>query len=104
MEYANAVWAQIHSDPDRYLRGDLTEAEILHEIIEKTKGQFDGYVDTVYAAHRAVRHGFEEHAPTWNFKNSIFFTATMLTSIGYGYLCPTTFSGRLFGVLYCLIG
>lgn len=28
----------------------------------------------------------------------------MLTSIGYGYVCPSTFEGRLFGVLYCLIG
>jgi len=28
----------------------------------------------------------------------------MLTSIGFGYVCPTTFEGRLFGVIYCLIG
>lgn len=28
----------------------------------------------------------------------------MLTSIGYGFVCPSTFEGRLFGVLYCLIG
>ncbi|KIH64596.1 hypothetical protein ANCDUO_05090 [Ancylostoma duodenale] len=28
----------------------------------------------------------------------------MLTSIGYGYVAPNTFGGRLFGVIYCLIG
>lgn len=62
------------------------------------------YVDTVYNAHRVSRHGYDEEAPTWDFANSIFFTTTMLTSIGYGYVVPVTFGGRLFGVIYCLIG
>lgn len=28
----------------------------------------------------------------------------MLTSVGFGYVCPTTRNGRLFAVIYCLIG
>ncbi|KAH7718589.1 Protein TWK-30, partial [Aphelenchoides avenae] len=56
-------------------------------ITEKSKHKFDKYLDTVFTAHRSVRHGFEEEAPTWDFLNSLFFTATMLTSIGFGYVC-----------------
>lgn len=62
------------------------------------------YVDTVFTAHRTFRHGYETDAPSWDFITSFFFTATMLTSIGYGFVVPFTFSGRLFVVIYCLIG
>lgn len=61
-------------------------------------------MDTVFAAHRKYRHGYDMDAPSWDFVTSFFFTATMLTSIGYGYVAPSTLSGRLFGVIYCFIG
>ena len=116
--YTDALWTIIQENPERYLSGELSEQEVVREIRERSKPHFDRYVDTVYAAHRSVRHGFEEvfslsiwnvshsnkHPPTWDFMSSLFFTATMLTSIGYDYVCPSTFEGRLFGVLYCLIG
>jgi hypothetical protein len=164
--YAAEVWRLIQANPERYL-SQLSREEASRELKALTQDKFMDYVDTMYTAHRSVRHGFEEvgwvgglsmivnkallrkinvnfkHAPTWDFMNSLFFTATMLTSIGFGwlvgflynfpirisspctlktvllsifpmkiarqplnlgYLCPITFEGRLFGILYCLIG
>uniref|UniRef100_A0A0K0DT04 Fibronectin type-III domain-containing protein n=1 Tax=Strongyloides stercoralis TaxID=6248 RepID=A0A0K0DT04_STRER len=77
---------------------------IIHDIVKNNKNQFDQLVDAIFSAHRTSRHGFDKDSPTWDFKNSLFFTATMLTSIGYGFVAPSTFMGRLFVVIYCLIG
>uniref|UniRef100_A0A915DVH8 Fibronectin type-III domain-containing protein n=1 Tax=Ditylenchus dipsaci TaxID=166011 RepID=A0A915DVH8_9BILA len=103
VEYSEDVWSIIHTDPQRFIN-ELTHAEAVHEIRKLSEEKFGKYVDTVFTAHRSVRHGFEENPPTWDAMNSLFFTATMLTSIGFGYVCPTTFEGRIFGVIYCLIG
>lgn len=32
----------------------------------------------------------------WDFGTAVFFTATMLTSIGYGFIVPLTTEGRMF--------
>ncbi|KAI1721933.1 ion channel domain-containing protein [Ditylenchus destructor] len=103
IEYSEDVWDIIQANPERYLN-ELDHDAAVREIRALSQQKFDKYVDTVFTAHRSVRHGFEENAPTWDTMNSLFFTATMLTSIGFGYVCPTTFEGRLFGVIYCLIG
>ncbi|VDM46947.1 unnamed protein product [Toxocara canis] len=106
---------QIESSSDRYLDRlwelahlpeyqDLSPQELKKIVRKRSKQQFNEYVDTVFAAHRTFRHGYENDAPSWDFLTSFFFTATMLTSIGYGYVAPFTFYGRLFGVVYCLIG
>ncbi|XP_068755615.1 TWiK family of potassium channels protein 7-like isoform X2 [Montipora capricornis] len=42
--------------------------------------------------------------PGWSFSNSLFFATTVVTTIGYGNLAPVTFVGRMFCVLYALIG
>ncbi|XP_078377565.1 TWiK family of potassium channels protein 7-like isoform X3 [Oculina patagonica] len=42
--------------------------------------------------------------PRWSFSNSLFFATTVVTTIGYGNLAPTTTGGRMFCIVYALIG
>uniref|UniRef100_A0A1I7X7W0 Ion_trans_2 domain-containing protein n=1 Tax=Heterorhabditis bacteriophora TaxID=37862 RepID=A0A1I7X7W0_HETBA len=40
----------------------------------------------------------------WTFPNSIFFATTVITTIGYGNLVPTTTSGRIACIIFALFG
>ncbi|RWS12312.1 open rectifier potassium channel protein 1-like protein [Dinothrombium tinctorium] len=40
----------------------------------------------------------------WDFYNSVFFAITVVTTIGYGHLSPSTSLGRLFCIVYALFG
>ncbi|CAJ0947085.1 unnamed protein product, partial [Mesorhabditis belari] len=40
----------------------------------------------------------------WTFPNSVFFATTVITTIGYGNLVPTTTIGRICCIFYALIG
>ncbi|KFP74364.1 Potassium channel subfamily K member 16, partial [Apaloderma vittatum] len=40
----------------------------------------------------------------WDFSSSFFFAGTVITTIGYGHLCPSTVAGQIFCVFYALFG
>ncbi|KAE9553497.1 hypothetical protein FO519_003289 [Halicephalobus sp. NKZ332] len=46
----------------------------------------------------------QEYIKPWSFSESVLFAFTVITTIGYGNVAPRTFSGRLFCILYGLIG
>uniref|UniRef100_A0A914QP06 Fibronectin type-III domain-containing protein n=1 Tax=Panagrolaimus davidi TaxID=227884 RepID=A0A914QP06_9BILA len=109
--------AQIRVDSDDYMEEvfdlvlknkelikEMDEKELAKHIIEQTQDKFGKYVDSIFDAHRSFRHGFEDDSPTWDFLNAIVFTTTTLTSIGFGFVCPITFWGRVFLIVYCVIG
>ena len=39
----------------------------------------------------------------WNFKNSFFFAATIVTTVGYGNVTPFTTRGKIFTLVYAII-
>ncbi|KAI1295582.1 Potassium channel subfamily K member 10 [Halotydeus destructor] len=43
-------------------------------------------------------------ASQWDFFNSFFFAITVVTTIGYGHMSPSTPTGRLFCLVYALFG
>ena len=45
-------------------------------------------------------HNFEK----WSYFDSLYFTITTLTTVGYGDLTPRTYSGRLFTIFYMVFG
>ena len=40
----------------------------------------------------------------WNFKDAIYFAATVVTTIGYGSIAPSTDIGRIFVYVYGIFG
>eukprot|EP00095_Tigriopus_kingsejongensis_P009022 maker-scaffold674_size113878-snap-gene-0.21 protein:Tk09022 transcript:maker-scaffold674_size113878-snap-gene-0.21-mRNA-1 annotation:"hypothetical protein DAPPUDRAFT_218276" len=42
--------------------------------------------------------------PSWSFGQSFFFSSTVVTTIGYGHQSPLSSEGKIFCILYALIG
>uniref|UniRef100_A0A914XUR9 Potassium channel domain-containing protein n=1 Tax=Plectus sambesii TaxID=2011161 RepID=A0A914XUR9_9BILA len=47
---------------------------------------------------------FNDTAPRWTWSNSILFSFSVVTTIGYGHIVPETTSGRIFCSIYAIIG
>ncbi|XP_065535122.1 potassium channel subfamily K member 16-like [Lathamus discolor] len=48
--------------------------------------------------------GNSTNPSNWDFSNSFFFAGTVITTIGYGNLSPSTVAGQIFCVFYALFG
>ena len=46
----------------------------------------------------------QDFTVSWNYLQSVFFSTTILTTIGYGNIAPVTFPGRLFCVFFAIVG
>ena len=46
----------------------------------------------------------QDFTVSWNYLQSVFFSTTILTTIGYGNIAPVTFPGRLFCIFFAIVG
>lgn len=42
--------------------------------------------------------------PSWSFGQSLFFSGTVVTTIGYGHVTPLSEGGKIFCIVYALVG
>jgi len=65
-------------------------------------------IDYELVVEEAVSNGIDvltqDFTVSWDYVQSIFFSTTILTTIGYGNIAPVTFAGRLFCIFFAIVG
>jgi len=65
-------------------------------------------IDYELVVEEAVSNGInvltQDFTVSWDYVQSIFFSTTILTTIGYGNIAPVTFAGRLFCIFFAIVG
>ena len=62
------------------------------------------FVSFLFSALAIIGTKFYHHIENWSYFDSIYFTITTLTTVGYGDLTPKTYYGRLFTIFYMIFG
>ncbi|XP_039288121.1 potassium channel subfamily K member 1 isoform X2 [Nilaparvata lugens] len=62
-------------------------------------------VEVVTASNRGVSAmGNVTSEPNWSFGQSLFFSSTVVTTIGYGHVTPLSKGGKIFCMIYAMLG
>ncbi|XP_017780825.1 PREDICTED: uncharacterized protein LOC108565742 [Nicrophorus vespilloides] len=67
------------------------------------RNKLRNFEDELHAAHEAGVHSYSGQK-SWSFLNGIVYCLTIVTTIGYGHLYPTTTTGQALTIVYSLIG
>ncbi|KAL1243968.1 TWiK family of potassium channels protein [Trichinella spiralis] len=97
----NNVLEQLWSSTINQSLSDLEFNNISQSEIEKmVKSTFYAFKEGI----RAKDMGRNYSSLSWSLRSALLFSTTLITTVGYGNLAPTTFWGRLFCIFYACIG
>lgn len=79
---------------------------ILNSLPNLSDAELDDFLEAVVVASKhgisAVKNSSNEL--NWSFGQSFFFATTVVTTIGYGHVTPISDGGKVFCMVYALIG
>ena len=94
-----AIFESLESQQEETLRNELDRFE------HYFKSQYN-ISDAEFADLECMVIKYETYrnSSQWSFPGAFYFSLTVITTIGYGYSTPATAYGKLFCVLYAIIG
>eukprot|EP00795_Rhopilema_esculentum_P010624 gene10624-19364_t len=83
----------------------LAELQVLKVKVAKALNATSKEVDDLFSklVNAMESSGFSEPYK-WDFYESCFYVGSLLTTIGYGHITPSTIRGRAFSIIYSLVG
>ncbi|CAD6190324.1 unnamed protein product [Caenorhabditis auriculariae] len=103
IEHKNTMMDELWELREAGVSQDFLDALAVQYVDNVTRILFEAF-DTHFIGARHLRPGGENEEHSWTFITALFFTATLLTTIGYGNLVPVTWHGRMFCIAYALLG
>lgn len=84
---------------------ELKNAEVLQEMEQMIIGRYGIRSDDYRMMELIVLKGAPHYAGRqWKFAGAFYYATTVLTTIGYGHSTPHTVGGKLFTMVYALVG
>ncbi|TRY73133.1 hypothetical protein TCAL_08800 [Tigriopus californicus] len=81
------------------------EFHSLEKVVKKLDSALLDYEKTVaVAAGEGINMTSKLGTYKWTYVQSVFFTSTIITTVGYGHIAPSTVGGRVFCILFAIIG
>lgn len=78
----------------------------IDRLLSFAEDELDEFLEAVIVAGKhgisALKNGTNEQ--NWSFGQSLFFSTTVVTTIGYGHIAPISDGGKIFCMVYALVG
>ncbi|CAL4069767.1 unnamed protein product [Meganyctiphanes norvegica] len=86
-----------------YADKNWTDFKQYNETIFKDLKKMEDFIISAVQNH-AYDGTIDGWSDTWTFSSALLLTMTIMSTIGYGHIAPATFWGKIFCIIYALIG